>query len=307
MIPRRCPLCRTSERSREYAKEAFDLEHLGEFAYASRKVPEYMHYRLLLCDGCGILYASPIPEDGELISEYQVAAYDSGREAEYAAQTYARLLVPILDRLPNRTRALDIGAGDGAFVKKLLAAGFTDVVGVEPSAAPIQAAEPRVRAFLRQAPFRRKDFEEERFSLITCFQTLEHVADPLQLCLDAYSLLESGGSMFCVVHNRLALSARLLGRRSPIFDIEHSATLLSAKCAASSCTRRLFRYSRGWNSESLSADLLAQAFPIARNRKAQGGPNVCCSRRQSSPFNFACGKHWACRVQANMNCPDKLY
>ena len=27
--------------------------------------------------------------------------------------------------------------------------------------------------------------------------------------------------MLCVVHNRRALSARLLGRRSPIYDIEH--------------------------------------------------------------------------------------
>ena len=59
------------------------------------------------------------------------------------------------------------------------------------------------------------------FSLVTCFQTLEHVPDPLGLCRDALGLLKPGGAMICVVHNRLALSARVLGANSPIFDIEH--------------------------------------------------------------------------------------
>ncbi|MCR4296144.1 MAG: class I SAM-dependent methyltransferase, partial [Elusimicrobia bacterium] len=64
-------------------------------------------------------------------------------------------------------------------------------------------------------------FGAERFRLVTCFQTLEHLHDPLRFCADALSLLKPGGAFLAVCHDRLALSARLLGRRSPIYDVEH--------------------------------------------------------------------------------------
>jgi hypothetical protein len=41
------------------------------------------------------------------------------------------------------------------------------------------------------------------------------------LCRDAHALLKPDGAILCVVHNRRALSAAILGRKSPIFDIEH--------------------------------------------------------------------------------------
>ena len=39
---------------------------------------------------------------------------------------------------------------------------------------------------------------------------------------EAFRILKPGGAIFLIGHNRRrSLSARLLGRRSPIFDIEH--------------------------------------------------------------------------------------
>jgi ubiquinone/menaquinone biosynthesis C-methylase UbiE len=56
---------------------------------------------------------------------------------------------------------------------------------------------------------------------VSCFQTLEHVENPKQLCASAYRLLKKGGALFIVSHDHRSLSSRLLGTRSPIFDIEH--------------------------------------------------------------------------------------
>jgi len=69
--------------------------------------------------------------------------------------------------------------------------------------------------------FREGLFEPESCSLITCFQTIEHVPDPLALCREAAKLLIPGGSLAIIAHNRNGLLNRLLGRKSPIFDIEH--------------------------------------------------------------------------------------
>ncbi len=221
MALRNCPACGSSDQSCVFAEADFDPAQWDAFAFASRKLPEYMHYRLVVCPTCDLLYASPAPPPGALAAAYQAAAYDSGVEADYAARSYARILRDLLPRLPDRAGALDIGAGDGAFLRQLLDLGFTDVVGVEPSEAPIAAADDSVRPLLRQGIFRPQDFAPGSFRLITCFQTIEHLYDPLQVCRDALSLLKEGGVLLLVFHNRRALSARLLGLRSPIFDIEH--------------------------------------------------------------------------------------
>ncbi|HWD71948.1 MAG TPA: class I SAM-dependent methyltransferase, partial [Actinomycetota bacterium] len=117
--------------------------------------------------------------------------------------------------------ALDIGAGDGAFLEQLLAAGFRHVEGVEPSDAPRLSARAHIRPLIHEGLFSPEVFEGRRFDLITCLQTIEHVHEPLALCRDAWSLLEDGGALFVVCHNRRAASAKLLGRHSPIFDVEH--------------------------------------------------------------------------------------
>ena len=62
MINRPCPVCKSNSESNVFAKADFDLERLDEFAFASRKIPEYMHYRLLSCPVCDLLYATPIPK-----------------------------------------------------------------------------------------------------------------------------------------------------------------------------------------------------------------------------------------------------
>jgi SAM-dependent methyltransferase len=221
MVSRACPVCGSDSQYRVFKEAAFDASRWDDFAFSSRKTPEYMHYRLLECGRCDLLYANPLPTRESLEAAYREAAFDSGEEARYASLAYAELLPDILAKLPRRAAALDIGTGDGVFLEQLVSHGFERVVGVEPSRAPVEAARPSVRGLIRQSPFRPSDFEAGSFSLITCFQTLEHVYEPLALCQSAFELLHPGGALLLVCHDRRALSARVLGTRSPIFDIEH--------------------------------------------------------------------------------------
>jgi SAM-dependent methyltransferase len=220
-VERPCPLCGRQADSPVFAEAALDLDTLDEFAFASRKLPEYMHTRLIECRQCGMVYGNPVLSPGTLASAYERAAFDSGSEAHYASATYAAQVGRILERLPDRMGSLDIGTGDGAFLEALLNLGFQDVLGVEPSSAPIASANPTIRPLIRSGLFRAEDFPEAAFSLVTCFQTMEHVWDPLATARGAWRLLKPGGALLIVVHNRKSVSARLLGMKSPIFDIEH--------------------------------------------------------------------------------------
>ena len=241
LVSRPCPLCGATE-GEPFAPANVDPDALGAFAFASRKLPEYMHHTLVACPTCDLLYSSPAPSRESLERAYRDAAFDAGDESRYASVTYGSFLPGIARRLPDRSGALDIGTGDGAFLRQLLEHGFRDVVGVEPSAAPVAAAAPEVRPLIRHAPFRAADFAPESLRLVTCFQTIEHVYDPMQLCREALGLLRpDGGAFFVVCHNRRALSARAMGLKSPIFDVEH-LQLFSPKSIRFALERAGFRW-----------------------------------------------------------------
>jgi len=219
--PRMCPICGRQDHSRLFARANVRWEELDRFAFASRKLPEYMHWQLAECRRCDLVYAREAPAPGALAALYRQADFGSSCEARFAAVTYGRLLDRFLRRLPDRSGAADIGTGDGCFLSELLARGFDRVEGIEPSAAPIETADPAVRQLIRHDVLRHDSFMSESMSVITCFQTIEHVSSPLAFCRQAWEALKPGGALFLVGHNRRAFSALALGRKSPIFDIEH--------------------------------------------------------------------------------------
>lgn len=221
---RACPVCHApfEATGRVVAEGAMDSAALGTFAFASRKLPEYMRYRQVLCRACDLQYASPAPRADAIGAAYTDADFDSGIEAAFAAKTYGSQLKRLLPNLAQTGSALDVGTGDGIFLRELFASGFRTAEGVEPSLAPIRAAAPDLRPLIRQGLFTPDLFQSgERFDLITCFQTIEHLPDPLQFCRDAHALLRERGALFLVCHNRQGLINRALGLRSPIYDIEH--------------------------------------------------------------------------------------
>jgi SAM-dependent methyltransferase len=218
---RNCPVCGSSDDSLLVYPSRFDEQKLGDFAFASRKFPEFMHLRLLKCQICSVLYASPALSADFLGDAYRDAEYDSNEEANYAAQTYAKILDPLLPTLCNRASALEVGAGNGAFLRHLVKAGFRKVLGIEPSHRAASNAGADVKQLIRLQMFQIRDFEPESISLFCCFQTLEHVENPRSLCSDAFGLLRPNGAIFLVTHDYESLATRILGERSPIFDIEH--------------------------------------------------------------------------------------
>ena len=235
-VARPCPLCGSTDDSTVVAESTIDESGLDAFAFSSRKLPEHMHHRMIECPVCTLVYASPVPDASSLADAYADAAFDSGVEAQFASRTYAALVRPLLAGMPQPLRALDVGTGDGVFLERLLELGVDDVTGVEPSSAPVAAAAPHVRERIVHDVFGPELFAGKTFSLITCFQTIEHVPDPLVFCRDAAGLLAPGGTLVLVCHDRRSVVNRAMGRRSPIYDIEH-VQLFDARSARALLSR----------------------------------------------------------------------
>lgn len=252
-VTRTCPICGSNDESKIFAEANLDEKKLDGFAFASRKKPEYMHYRLVWCLRCDLIYANPAPTQDTLANAYQKADFNSSEESHFASRVYGSLLAEIIDKLSDLDGAMDIGTGDGAFLEQLLARGFTGVVGVEPSESPIMAARPDIRPLIKRGVFNPQDFKPGSFSLITCFQTLEHIYNPLEICETFYRLLKNGGAVFLICHNFRSYSAKLLGMKSPIFDVEHMQ-LFSPKSVRATLEKCGFRV--------IQVKVIANTYPL---------------------------------------------
>jgi SAM-dependent methyltransferase len=219
---RSCPICHSSSESAIlFHENNIDESKISGFSFASRKEPEYMCHRLVRCMTCDLVYASNPPEQAELANAYHVAEYDSSEEANDAANSYISAIKPTLMKLQQKEKVLDIGSGTGILLELLKSEGFTDLVGVEPSAAAIAAAPEHRRDWLQEGIFDESAFEPASFDLICCFMTMEHVRDPMATALAAKRLLRPGGAFVTVTHDYRSLVNRTLGKSSPIIDIEH--------------------------------------------------------------------------------------
>ena len=241
MTVRSCPICNTdSSVARLFLARNIDQGRLSGLSFASRKLPEFMCHRLVQCPHCDLVYADDPPEQSVLAQAYHVADFDSAQEADDAAAAYDRAVRPVLAGLKRKSAALEIGTGTGIFLDALMNHGFETVTGIEPSSAAIAAAPPHRRAWIREAIFTKSDYERESFDFICCFMTLEHVRDPQELLAGATRLLRLGGAIALVTHNYHGAVNRLLGRRSPIIDIEHMQ-LFSPKSMGALLSRNGYR------------------------------------------------------------------
>ena len=87
--------------------------------------------------------------------------------------------------------------------------------------AAIADAPPHRQEWIRPITFEEHGFGDHSFDLICCFMTMEHVLDPKELADGVLRLLRPGGVFVTVTHDFDSRVNTILGRRSPIIDIEH--------------------------------------------------------------------------------------
>jgi SAM-dependent methyltransferase len=221
LIHTRCPLDGPEEEDVEVYPASGDPERVGADTFSARREPDRVHYRMVRNHRTGCLRADPILDAetvGRLYRSSQVT-YESW--SEHAAATYSGYVRQTLPLLPDRRGVLEIGCGHGFFLERLLEMGFEQVRGVEPSADAARRAKGQVREHIVSAAFDAFLFPARSFSLICGFQVLDHLAEPNRILEGCRRMLAPGGLMLWICHDERAPLARLLGRFSPIVDIQH--------------------------------------------------------------------------------------
>ncbi len=98
--------------------------------------------------------------------------------------------------------------------------GVKNIKGFEPSLKARDKADNDIINYIVPEIFNTKALDK-KYDLISLFMIIEHVYDPYEFLQNIHDALENNGSIFIVCHNRKSFLARIMGRKSPIFDIEH--------------------------------------------------------------------------------------
>ncbi|MBI3920323.1 MAG: class I SAM-dependent methyltransferase [Armatimonadetes bacterium] len=163
------------------------------------------------CRRCGYVYCNPIPTDEELFSYYDESYVDSEeweRTFRHDRQRVFRNGLRRIGRFAGSSsssscdspKLLDIGCSLGIFLDMARERGF-NCFGVEVSrpAAEFAARQPGLHVLtgtLHQA-----GFDSGFFDVVTLWDVLEHVSDPLSVLQEARRVLKSGGLLVVRVPN----------------------------------------------------------------------------------------------------------
>jgi SAM-dependent methyltransferase len=221
MIHTRCPLGGSDEDDVEVFPANFDVCEVSAEAYAPKRLPEKMYYRMVKNSRTGSLRADPILDDETVMGLYRSSKVNREEVSSFATATYLKYLERALPALPDRRGVLEIGCGHGFFLEPVMKMGFSVVKGVEPSADAVAKAPDAVRPHIVEAPFGPGLFAAEEFSLVCGFQVLDHLLRPNEVLQECLKVMAPGGVMYWICHDTGSPFARLLGTRSPMLHIQH--------------------------------------------------------------------------------------
>ena len=222
MIDIICAICGEKQQIKTLYPPTFDRKNVSKNTYSARRLPDKVHYRIVKCLRCSLIFSSPIISLKEISKFYKDSLCNYEDQIPYLIKTYLNIIKNIWNKVPKNPKVLEVGCGNGFFLKALLDSKFTkNIFGVEPSSKMVLEADSSLRNKIKISIFKSNMFAKESFDLILCFHTLDHMYDPNEFIRNSYSMLKRNGYVIIVVHDTEGLSVKLFGENSAIFDIEH--------------------------------------------------------------------------------------
>ena len=204
---------------------------------AARKVYRLTRFDVLRCARCGILFRDPLPDAAELKRMYEDEAY---HQSEYFSASldpakagpevalYERAIDWIeAHRSAGAPRLLDVGCGSGLFLELARRRAWR-IEGVEFSEQLAARAREQFRVPILAGDFAAVTLERSAYDVVTMWDLLEHVTDPVGTLAKVREILRPGGVLVVLTINSASLFNRIgdLGYRASLGRFSRPLELL---------------------------------------------------------------------------------
>ena len=164
------------------------------------------------CRECGTLFCDVIlSEDGNLYSAHY---YDLRAEASPAATEFRRRSalkhLRIIEQRTAKGRLLDVGCGEGDFLLTASRRGWTELAGLDISAAAGRSAS--TVAEIQCGTISDCMMKPNSFDVVTLFDSIEHLPDPGTELRRIRALLRPGALLYAITPDASGLIARMMRR-----------------------------------------------------------------------------------------------
>ena len=219
MLEKKCLFCRNNDKTAEIYKNSLDFNNIKSKFVTTRTVDNNLHFRIVKCLECGLIFSNPVLEEEKLIELYKNSGSEKNSENIMAADTYFEYFKKMV--LSKDVEVLEAGCGEGYFLKRLHDYGMKNITGVEPAKEAVDNAPPEIKSKIINDRFSKKLFNGKKFDLICAFMVIEHVIDPNDFLRECFELLKPNARMLIVSHNINSLLSKILGEKNPVINPGH--------------------------------------------------------------------------------------
>jgi 2-polyprenyl-3-methyl-5-hydroxy-6-metoxy-1,4-benzoquinol methylase len=182
-------------------------------------------YRVLKCGQCSLVFVHPHPDAKALAVHYNKPYYDDWmhEQARDRAHMWAKRLDNV-ERFRKRGRLLDVGCGEGSFLRAAQHRGW-QIDGTELSPYAAQYASDLLGVKICHCELNDAPYPKHSFDVVTAWHVLEHVRDPTAVLLKIKDILKPDGLLILAVpnvHNRvMQIAYRIVrGHKMKLFSLQ---------------------------------------------------------------------------------------
>lgn len=203
------------------------------------RVPWYSKHDLVKCKHCGLVFMRQIPSAQDLQTHY--GSYSYGREHYLSPLTILSYnnLLDEFEKFRKTNKILDIGCGLGFFLGEAKKRGW-EVHGTEFSEMAVNRCKEKGFA-VEHSKLEVEMFRDDDFDVITSFEVIEHINDPVEELEKIHLLLRQGGLFYCTTPNFNALLRYYLKEKYNIIGYPEHLTYYTKKTLNKVVTARGFK------------------------------------------------------------------
>lgn len=170
-------------------------------------------YTIVKCAGCGFVYTTPLPSEGELITLTKKKSSSFKPHVSISRTIRYRLLASSIKRLfpENKSiRLLEVGCNHGNFLSVVKTDARIAATGIDLNSAALEYARGQGLDAL-DGTLESHKFPSGSFDVVVALHVIEHFHDPIKTLSEIHRILSEGGTLISIVPCVTHIKARLAG------------------------------------------------------------------------------------------------